>query len=182
MDEENEPSVTPVMYSAGLYFVCDIIINQCGIYRIPFHKSFSENTMLRAYCTNLTEIRSIMGIGDLQVPCRCRNNERTNNRTIRQTIAVNNICAEDCKLPDLNLNNLNINDIEVRDPNAMLMQGEDVDHFHNHGGGNCNQQHQVDEDNAEANSLHVTIQKLLEQFYFNIISESPNKKAAADGT
>lgn len=177
-DINEEEDCAPLMYDAGLYFVCDIATDQKGTYRIPYHKTFSEEALVAAFRLSLREIREAMGITEITHIRIKANVERSNNRTRKRTIRVDEARDEDRLLPQIQ--NANLQNLRVRP--AQRMRGDDVDHYALHGGGNripglndANPAHQ------EVNMV-VRVQKLLEQFFYDLIQQAPNHKAAKDGS
>ena len=173
LDDEDE-DFAPLMYNAGLYFVSDIVNDRSGTYRIPFHKTFSEEAFVAAFKLSTIRIREIISAGDHPRQCPNANMERTSNRSTRHTINVNDIRPSDRPLPRIAAN---LDNIPLQPP--QVMQGEDVDHFNIHGGGNRDQDSNIEEDEEEG--LTQRVQNILEQFYLDLIEESPNKKRLADG-
>jgi hypothetical protein len=172
LDHEHEDFI-PLMYDAGLYFVCDIVDDRSGTYRIPYHKTFSEQSLVSAFKLSTIQIREIISAGDHSRQRPNANPTRTSNRSTRSTIRVEDIRPEDRPLPRIPGTLANIS---LQPPQGM--EGEDVDHFNVHGGGNRDQA--SDAEDAEED-LTRRVQKILEQFFFDLIEESPNKKRATDG-
>ncbi|KAI6044342.1 hypothetical protein EDC04DRAFT_2561460, partial [Pisolithus marmoratus] len=61
------------------------------------------------------------------------------------------------------------------------MHGPDVDHFAQHGGGSHDAQVLIGAAQDDGEDTPTRIKLLLEQFFYDMLEESPNKKAATDG-
>lgn len=177
-DLDEEEDCAPLMYEAGLYFICDIAIDRSGTYRIPYHKTFSEEAIVAAFRLSLREIREVLGITQITHIRIKANVERSNNRTRKRTIRVDD--ARDQHRPLPQIQNENLQDLQFRP--AQRMRGDDVNHFARHGGGNRIQgQNNINPANQEED-MGIRIQKLLEQFFYDLIQQAPNRKAAKDGS
>ncbi|KAI6041176.1 hypothetical protein EDC04DRAFT_2893391 [Pisolithus marmoratus] len=161
LDEDDDPDdpdaiTTPLMYEAGVYFICDIEQDtRSHCYRIPWAKTFDEQLLAQAY-----------EHGTIQ--------EHTANRTGHHTMDVANIRPYDCPMPAVGhqLDGLLL-------PNPPCPQGRDVEYFNQHGGGNCNVDVEDDlhnEVNDDPDALKQKVQLILEQMYYDILHESPNKQ------
>ena len=181
-DPEDEDAVTtPLMYEAGLYFICDIVADgRSNSYRIPWAKVFSPQFIANAYEKGtLNDVRHMLGGGQVQIGRRAVNPERTANRSIHPTHDVRNLRPYDHPLPQIGnrLDGLPI-------PHPRGARGADVDYYHRHGGGN----HRLDihedlgaaEEHVE-NPLKVQVQEILAQMYYDILQESPNKRNRVEG-
>lgn len=174
LDDSDNDSM-PLMYDAGLYFVCDIVVDHSGTYRLPFHKTFTEEAIIAAFRITIREIKEVMGVGDLHLSRPKAHLERTANRSKRRTIHVDDIRPEDRDLPQIDSH---LDNIQLRP--TQRMRGEDVNHFAIHGGGN--RTNGVDDHNdEESQDITLRVKKILEQFFFDMIEESPNKKSAKEG-
>ncbi|KAG8221814.1 hypothetical protein J3R82DRAFT_2152, partial [Butyriboletus roseoflavus] len=176
-DAEDEEGCAPLMFDAGLYFICDITRDRSGTYRIPYHKSFTEQAIVSAFHLSLREIREAMGITRITQLRIKPNMERSNNQTKKRTLPVDDTRNDDRPLPQIN--DQGFENIRMRP--AQRMRGEDVDHFARHGGGNRIQA--LDNPNVDPEAdLSMRIKKILEQFFYDIIQQAPNRKSAQDGS
>ncbi|KAI6010447.1 hypothetical protein BKA83DRAFT_4068589 [Pisolithus microcarpus] len=69
-------------------------------------------------------------------------------------------------------------------PNPSRPQGRDVEYFNRHGGGNRNvdvEDDHPDEGDEEPDALKQKVQSILEQMYYDILHESPNKRCHTEG-
>lgn len=175
LDGDDLEASAPLMYNAGVYFVCDVSSDRgSGVYRIPIHKEFSDQALMSAFRMPQEEIRRIIGINQLrEIPRPRTNPQRTNNRSTRATLRADYYRPEDRALPQIN--NV-LDDIEIRPTHRM--RGDDVTHFRNHGGGN---RAVAREEEMAQRSVTTTVQKILEQFFIDIIEESPNRKSVSQG-
>ena len=57
------------------------------------------------------------------------------------------------------------------------MQGQDIEYFHQQGGGN----RQPSNDAPSEHVLAIEVHKILEQFYYDMLAESPNHRCAQEG-
>lgn len=172
---EGENTV-PLMFDAGLYFVCDIVIDASGIYCIPFHKQFSNEAILSAFRIDLQNLRQIIEVPTLNLARRGTNPERTSNHSKCCTLNADDICPYGRDLPHIDEHRLA--NIQVRPHRRM--RGEDVTHFEMHGGGS----HNPDDCACNMDQPHNLIlraRNLMEQFFFDIIEESLNKKSVSEG-
>lgn len=124
-DIDEEEDCAPLMFNAGLYFICDIARDHSGTYCIPYHKSFTEEAIVSAFHLSLRKIRDIMGITQITHICIQSNVEQSNNHTRKHTIHVDDAWDED--RPLLQIPNANFEDLQFRP--AQCMRGEDVNHF-----------------------------------------------------
>ncbi|KAI6009140.1 hypothetical protein EDC04DRAFT_2610733 [Pisolithus marmoratus] len=115
-DDPNDPNAvtTPLMYEAGVYFICDIEQDtRSHCYRIPWAKTFDEQLLAQAY------------------------------------------------------------------EHGTIQEGQDVEYFNRHGRGNRNVDVEDDlhnEVNNNPDALKQKVQLILEQMYYDILHESPNKR------
>ena len=181
-DPEDENAVTtPLMYEAGLYFICDIVADGClNSYCIPWAKVFSPQFIANANEKGtLNDICHMLGGGQVQIGQCAVNPERIANRSIHPTHDVRNLRPYDLPLPQIgnHLEGLPI-------PNPQGARGTDVDYYHHHGGGNhCLDIHEdlgAAEEHVE-NPLKVQVQEILAQMYYDILQESPNKRNNVEG-
>ena len=174
-DHDDAEATEPLMYSAGVYFVCDVVPDTGSpAYRIPYHKQASEDALMRAFKMSHQEIARITGMNQIrEVPRRRTNAQRTNNRSTRPTLRADYFRPEDRALPQINNA---LDDVEIRATHRM--RGEDVTHFMNHGGGN---RAEAGEQEMGQENVTVLVQKILEQFFIDMITESPNRKSASEG-
>lgn len=181
-DPDDEDSVTiPLMYEGGTYFICDIVCDRrTKSYRIPHGKQFTPQFIIQAYeIGTMNELRHMLGVGDVKKGHRDPHEQRTSNRTGNQTMDVRLIRAADRPLPAIGrrLDGLPL-------PNPQHPRGDDVDFFHEHGGGN-RQVVNADDDFEAAqdvnNPLKQAVQVILEQMFFDIIQVSPNKRSYREG-
>lgn len=181
-DLEDPDTITmPLMYEAGVYFICDVVAdNVTHGYRIPWAKQFSPQLIAQAYDQGtINQVRHLLGAGELNTGRRPINIERTSNRTANPTLDVQNLRPHDRPLPQIGnrLNGLPV-------PKVRRPQGPDVDHFNQHGSGN----RRLDiANNPDLNnevpeiSLKQQVQEILEQLYYDILHESPNKRNHLEG-
>jgi hypothetical protein len=183
LDENDDPEdadavTTPLMYEAGLYFICDIVAdNITQGFRIPWAKEFSLEKILKAYDQGtMNQLRRLLGAGELQTGRRPINTERTSNRSAHPTLDLQNIRPHDRALPQIGnrLDGLPI-------PNVWRPQGPDVDYFHQNGGGNRRLDIANIDNDAPEISLKQQVQEILEQMYYDILQESPNKRDRQEG-
>ncbi|KIM49967.1 hypothetical protein SCLCIDRAFT_1116525, partial [Scleroderma citrinum Foug A] len=158
-DHDDAEATEPLMYSAGVYFVCDVVPDTGSpAYRIPYHKQASEDALVRAFKMSHQEIARITGMNQIrEVPRRRTNAQRTNNRSTRPTLRADYFRPEDRALPQINNA---LDDVEIRATHRM--RGEDVTHFMNHGGGN---RAEAGEQEMGQENVTVLVQKILEQFF-----------------
>ena len=169
------------MNEAGVYFFCDVIAdNSTRSLRIPWAKSFSPGLIAQAYDQGtLNNIRNLLGSGQVERGRRRVNPERTANRSAQLTLDVRNFRAPDHPLPQIGNQ---LDGLPLPEPHHP--RGHDVDYFHRHGGGNRNY---LIEDEADPldeptdNPLKDHVQLILDQFYHDILQESPNKRHHAEG-
>lgn len=182
VDPDDPDMVTiPLMYEAGTYFVCDVVSDtRTNVYRIPHSKAFDQQLILQAYEKGtMNELRHILGVGDVETGQRQRHTDRTSNRSSCQTMDVRHLRPQDRPLPALGhrLDGLLL-------PKPQPPRGPDVDYFHLHGGGN--RPLEARDDDPEfivdpQNPLKNEVQVILEQMFFDILQESPNKKSHREG-
>lgn len=182
--DDSDAIAAPLMYDAGVYFLCDIVQDVASkCYRIPWGKTFNPTYITIAYEQGtLHDIRHLLGAGEVRTGPRQRQpntgTERTSNRTSNQTIKVQDIRPAERPLPQIT-NRLDGRPI----PNPVHPQGVDVDYFQHHGGGN--REHDDDDnqpDNQDPqNPLKCQVQLILEQMYYDILQESPNKRNRNEG-
>ncbi|KIK73234.1 hypothetical protein PAXRUDRAFT_29267, partial [Paxillus rubicundulus Ve08.2h10] len=177
-DAADEEDRTPLMYDAGLYFICDIVVDQSRMYRLPYHKSFSNEAITSAFRVSMREIREAMLVPLVGKARPVINPEQNSNRSRKRTLHVDDIRDEDCVLPVINAEILE--GVHLRP--AQRMRGEDVVHFHTFGGGNrldaLPENHRDDAEEA----LSIRVQKLLEQFFFDILQQALNHRSASEGS
>ena len=80
-DADDPDAVMPLMYNAGLYFLCDIVVDRSHTYRLPYHKAISDQAVMQGFSMSLEEVRRIIGVANLDMPRHRQNTERTNNRS-----------------------------------------------------------------------------------------------------
>lgn len=177
-DPDEEEDIIPLMYDAGLYFVCDIVVDDSGTYRLPFHKAISDKAIQDAFKIPLDEVRRIMTSTSNYIPRQIGHNQRTSNRSARRTIHVGNIRPRERSLPQVRQDLLQ--NIKKRPEHRMM--GADVRHFAIHGGGNRDAQVLLQNDEHDREDTITKVQVIMEQFYYDIIQESPNRKKKTDGS
>jgi hypothetical protein len=182
-DDPDDPDVitTPLMYEAGTYFICDVVCDsRTQAYRIPYGKTFNPQFIIQAFeIGTMNELRHMLGVGDVQRGHREPHEERTANRTTHQTMDVRHIRPADRPLPAIGhrLDGLPF-------PNPQQPHGADVNFFQEHGGGNrqaidVGNNFEIQQD--ANNPLKNEVQIILEQMYFDILQESPNKRSHREG-
>ena len=176
-DQDNPDLFIPLMYDAGLYFVCDIVTDASSTFRLPYHKAISEAAIMAAFKMSLDEVRNIIGIADHQLSRTVRNAERTNNRSSRKTLRMDDIRPMDRPLPQINEDF--IQNVVVQP--QQRIQGPDVQHFTQHGGGTRDAQVLIRLQVQDDPNFTRRIQVLLEQFFHDLLLESPNKKSGSEG-
>jgi hypothetical protein len=180
VDPEDPDAVTaPLMYEAGTYFICDIVADsRTRCYRIPYSKEFDSQSILQAYeMGTINELDHILGVGELQTGQPQPHTDRTSNRSTRQTMDVRHFRPQDRPLPALGSG---LDGIPL--PNPPRPHGPDVDYFIHHGGGN--RQPIPDEDvpqDAPRDPLKSEVRVILEQMFFDVLQESPNRKSQREG-
>ncbi|KAH0832860.1 hypothetical protein J3R83DRAFT_11787 [Lanmaoa asiatica] len=125
--DHEEECFTPLMYDAGLYFICDIVDDHSGTYQIPYHKSFSEQALISAFKLSTDQMRQIVGVGDHPRRRPNGNLQRMSNQSTRTTIRVEDIQAEDRPLPKIasDLGNMSLQPPHGMDgDNSRLMEEE----------------------------------------------------------
>lgn len=70
LDHEHKDFI-PLMYDVGLYFLCNIVDDQSGTYRILYHKTFSKQALVSAFKLSTIQIREIISAEDH--PCQRHN-------------------------------------------------------------------------------------------------------------
>lgn len=174
---DDPDAIMPLMYEAGLYFVCDIVQDKSDTLRLPFHKAISDQAFQNAFRLPITEVRQIMGTSNHNLPRTLANIERTANRSKRRTLDIENIRPADRSLP--HMQETFLNDIKQRP--SKRMRGPDVDHFAQHGGGNRDAQVLLNALQEDDQDTATKVKLILEQVFYDILMESPNKKAAHEG-
>ena len=182
IDPEDPDAVTaPLMYEAGIYFICDLVADsRTHFYRMPYSKEFDSQSILQAYEKGtMNELDHILGVGELQIGPLQPHTDRTSNRSTRQTMDVCHFRPQDRPLPAIGPS---LNGILL--PNPPRPHGPDVDYFVRHGGGNRQPVPDDDEphfQDAPHNPLKSEVRIILEQMFFDILQESPNKKSQLEG-
>lgn len=177
--EDPNSNTQPLMYDSGMYFLCDVVWDtSTHVYRIPYSKTYESRTIPQAYEKGtMNELRHMIGVGVLQPARRRSHAQRTNNRTSSQTIEVRSIRPRDDPLPEIghSLDRLPL-------PDPARPQGPDVDYFHQHGGGNRPLVPPDDDPEMEPeNPLKNRVQLILEQMFYDILHESPNRRSHSEG-
>lgn len=183
VDPDDPDALTaPLMYEAGTYFICDIVTDtRTHVYRIPHSKAFDLQLILQAYEKGtMNELLHVIGTTDVAIGPQPRHTERTTNRSSNKTMDIRHIRPEERPLPTLTarLDGLPL-------PNPQHPRGPDVDYFQQNGGGNRQAEGADDEPQFQEdpqNPLKNEVQVILEQFFFDILQESPNKKSKTEGS
>lgn len=100
--------------------------------------------------------------------------------TSNHTVNVHSFRLPDHPLPAISHR---LNGIAL--PNPPCPHGPDVDYFDRHGGGNREPISLDDEPHPQQdpqNPLKNRVQLILEQMFYDILQESPNKKGHAEGS
>ena len=175
-DAEDDPDAPthPLMYEGGVYFLCDIECDQASrSFRIAYGKEFSADAIIRVYkMGSLAEIRHRLGVVHIERGRRKVHASRTQNRTAHTTTSVDVMRDADRELPTID-NRLD----DMRIVQRGRMQGRDVEYFHQQGGGN----RQPGNDAPGEHVLATEVRKILEQFYYDMLAESPNRRRAQEG-
>ena len=172
LETEDPDAIMPLMYEAGLYFICDIVTDNSGTLRLPFHKAISDQAFQNAFHLSIHEVRHIMGVAHHNLSRRSINPDRTHNRSRHPTLRVEDIRPADRTLPEVNetfLQNVNIRP-------TRSVQGPDVAHFAQYGGGNRDAQVLLNQQPNNSQSISIRVKLILEQFFYDMLQESPNKK------
>lgn len=183
VDAQDPDAITkPLMYEAGVYFICDVTLDsRTNVYRIPFSKTFDELLLARAYEKGtVNDLRHALGVGEVATGNRKPNVERTGNRTSNHTLDVRSLRPPERPLPIVGqrLNGLPL-------PAAPRPRGPDVDYFNRRGGGNRDAvmlELDIQQDPNNGNPLKNEVQVILEQMFFDILQESPNKRTHTEGS
>ncbi|KAG6370137.1 hypothetical protein JVT61DRAFT_12439 [Boletus reticuloceps] len=174
--DQQDPDIEdlrPLMYDAGLYFVCDIVADSTLTLRLPFHKAMSDDAIRRAFGRDLLEIRSMIGVAIPDVQRRTGVPDRTANRSSRVTLRVDDIRPAERAVPQID--DRLLHNIQRRHP--AVARGPDVEHFRTHGGGTRDGQ-MLRAQPAGSDDFIRTIKTLLEQMFHDILQESPNQRSA----
>ena len=177
LETEDPDVIMPLMYEAGLYFVCDIVTDDSGTFRLPFHKAISDDAFKNAFQLSIEDVRQVMGVANHNLSRRVINPDRTNNRSKRRTLRVQDIRPPDRTLPEVN--EALLQNVYIRPTRSM--GGPDVDHFARHGGGNRDAQVLLNNQPNNNQDISLKVQHILEQFFYDMLQESPNRKGASQG-
>ncbi|KAG9308264.1 hypothetical protein JVU11DRAFT_12151 [Chiua virens] len=135
--EDPDALTTPLMYDAGVYFLCDIISDaRTHSYRIPFSKTFTQQFITQAYeVGTINELQHLLDAGEIPRGHQHQQPggqvERTKNRSSNHTYNIGQMRPADRLLPAIGRRLDGLPLPEVEQPH-----GADVDYFHQHGGGN----------------------------------------------
>ena len=176
-DEDAE--TIPLMDEAGVYFFCDVVVDhRMKCLRIAWAKSFSPRLIAEAYEQGtLNDVRRLLGCSQVETGQRTVNPQRTANRSAQHTIDARNFRTADEPLPRIGrrLDGLGI-------PGPRRPHGPDVDYFRQHGGGTRDLiEDATPQGEAADNPLKQHVQEILLQLYYDILSESPNKRSRLEG-